>query len=427
VSASWQRESAGAAMIRPRTMRRDLVLFVLALTGWLMVVHTDAWLYPRFPSAIALACVAYALAMCKFLGIAPLLRPVLAIVPVLAAIGTDGLGERPPDAGWLARSTLVAASVVLASFGYFLLAVYRYCAGYVLRTPDGGTDGLDTDKLLHEYEALRCRFSSRSKLKILFPDSDWRQWLVSTLRSAGDELAFASLTPENIRASDVVVPLKIRDLIEIDPHRHLLADSPVPVPSKECVALCDDKYRLNQALIAHGFGRYVPAMDDGVGYPYLLKKKSDEWAVNCHLVTSAEQEQQYASLLGDPDYFRQEFVPGRSEYTTHLLMRKRKVVAAISIKFVFAEDLHTKGRECVASYSKVCRSRHLDLFAAMLRSIGFDGLCCVNYKIVDGRPAIFEINPRFGASLVPWFSIFLRRAVGRRQSTGLGQNAIDDR
>jgi carbamoylphosphate synthase large subunit len=73
--------------------------------------------------------------------------------------------------------------------------------------------------------------------------------------------------------------------------------------------------------------------------------------------------------------------------------------------------MHAKGRECVANYSKICRNTDLNLFAAMLRSINFDGLCCINYKIVDGRPFIFEINPRFGASLVPWFPIFVRRAV----------------
>ena len=152
-------------------------------------------------------------------------------------------------------------------------------------------------------------------------------------------------------------------------------------------------------------------MDDKLAFPYLLKKKSDEWAVNCHVIANAEQERNLGKLLDDPAYFRQAFVPGRSEYTTHILMRERKVVAAISLKFVFAKDLHTKGRACAASYSKVCRSRHLDLFAAILRSIGFEGICCVNYKLVDGRPAIFEINPRFGASLVPWFFTFVRRAI----------------
>lgn len=396
-------------------LRHDLAFFIGALLVWLSVVQLETW--PellRFPPAIVLTGIAYALAMCKFLGAAPILRPLLTTIPVLAAIGGAWLVSPAADASWLSRATLVAESVTLTSFGYFLLAVYRICLGYVRRTPDGGTDGVDTDKLLLAFERFRARHIRRPKLRILFPETEWQQWLSSSLRDAGDELIFAPLTPENIRGCDLVVPLKIRDLIESGQVESLLADSPIPAPSRECIALCDDKYRLNRALIANGFGAHVPAMGDDVAYPYILKKKSDEWAVNCHVVANAQRERSHARLLADPDYFRQEFVPGRTEYTTHILMRKREVVAALSIKFVFATDLHAKGRACVASYSKICRSRHLDLFARMLRSIDFDGICCVNYKIADGRPAVFEINPRFGASLVPWFSIFVRRAVQDR-------------
>jgi hypothetical protein len=31
--------------------------------------------------------------------------------------------------------------------------------------------------------------------------------------------------------------------------------------------------------------------------------------------------------------------------------------------------------------------------------LNFQGLCCFNYKLVDGQPVIFELNPRFGGSL----------------------------
>ena len=36
----------------------------------------------------------------------------------------------------------------------------------------------------------------------------------------------------------------------------------------------------------------------------------------------------------------------------------------------------------------------------ILKKIAYKGLCCFNYKIVDDKPLIFEMNPRFGASLI---------------------------
>jgi hypothetical protein len=39
------------------------------------------------------------------------------------------------------------------------------------------------------------------------------------------------------------------------------------------------------------------------------------------------------------------------------------------------------------------------LFAEILKKLDYKGTCCFNFKIEDGAPRIFEINPRFGGSL----------------------------
>ncbi len=51
----------------------------------------------------------------------------------------------------------------------------------------------------------------------------------------------------------------------------------------------------------------------------------------------------------------------------------------------------------------------LDVFADILQIAGFtDGTCCVDYKVVDGIPKIFEVNPRFGWSLLYDLGNYLR-------------------
>ena len=410
----WQHAPPVAPGRMLRTVRHDLAVMIVAWFAWLALLQLLFWpIADRSTLAIILAGVAYSLAMCKLLRATPLARPLLTVIPLIGAVGVVW-SSVPADPTWPARAGLIAATVTLASLGYFLLALYRFGSGYVFHAPDGSTDGLDTGKLLIDFESVRGRLLARGKLKILFPNTEWENWLRSAFQASHGELTFAELSPENIRKHDLVVPLKIPELIGLDECRLLLADNPIPIPSKACVALCDDKYRLNRALIDNGFGIHVPDMSGDMPYPYVLKKRRDEWAVNSHVISGATQERIHSELLDDPDYFRQKFVPGKCEYTTHILMRDRKIVSALTMKFVFKDDLYAKGRECVATYSKICRNRHLRLFAAMLRSIGFEGLCCINYKIVDGQPRLFEINPRFGASLVPWFFIFLGRALERR-------------
>jgi predicted ATP-grasp superfamily ATP-dependent carboligase len=45
------------------------------------------------------------------------------------------------------------------------------------------------------------------------------------------------------------------------------------------------------------------------------------------------------------------------------------------------------------------QSPYPDLFAQILTRLDYEGTACFNYKIANGQPMIFEINPRFGGSL----------------------------
>ncbi len=75
---------------------------------------------------------------------------------------------------------------------------------------------------------------------------------------------------------------------------------------------------------------------------------------------------------------------------------------------MYAHDLHKKCREQPPHYRRLRRATHLPLFRDMLNAVGYEGLCCVNYKLQDGRVRFLEINPRFGASLAPWFFAMVR-------------------
>ena len=60
-------------------------------------------------------------------------------------------------------------------------------------------------------------------------------------------------------------------------------------------------------------------------------------------------------------------------------------------------------------YSYISQCDYLDKFSAILNSIGYEGLCCFDYKVINGKPQIFEINPRFGGSLSAYFFTFLKK------------------
>ena len=218
---------------------------------------------------------------------------------------------------------------------------------------------------------------------------------------------FGAISAESFSQVDLVVPFFSSELLQIDKWSTSPVRSPIPFPSEECISLCDDKCRLNQMLINTGFERHVPRTGSGIEPPYILKKRHSVWGKESRLIRDRSDEWRVLAQLSDPEFYRQEIIPGRREFATHILFTEHKIVKSLTIMHEFENDTSILGQQ-LPLYHVIHRCPYLDLFAEILRRIGFQGLCCIDYKVVQGRPYVFEINPRFGGSLAPYFFSFIR-------------------
>lgn len=247
-----------------------------------------------------------------------------------------------------------------------------------------------------------------SPKNILFSEKpDWERTLRCGFRRLPHKIEFGRITEDSYRQYDIVVPLTLAALEDArrfsGAYRHAL-----PLPSAEAVRLCDDKLQLNQAMIEAGLASYIPAMKQGLGLkpPYILKKRIGIWGKNCFVIRNAEDERSHLDQISDPDYFSQELVVGDAEYATHILFVGGRIVKALNIRYEFRSDSPIKGQN-IPVLQVVCRCRFLRLWARMLETVKFEGLCCINYKITNGHPYLLEINPRFGGSLSRYFFSFI--------------------
>lgn len=248
----------------------------------------------------------------------------------------------------------------------------------------------------------------KRKMKILFSKKDaWEPRIKMALRYLPHSVTFGEFNPQIIAEHDLVVPLVIEDVFYLNEVRHLINDNPIPIPSIECVRLCDDKYAFAQTLITRNFGDYIPQINGDLPYPFFLKKKIDMGGENSYFVENREQELALINEMNSDDYFRQKFISGGSEYSTHIFFDKQHIVRSITLQHIFEKDSSISGRDYQFGI-KMVDCPYLDIFAAILKSIGYEGLCCFDYKVMDNRPCIFEINPRFGGNLSLFFFSFLR-------------------
>jgi len=262
------------------------------------------------------------------------------------------------------------------------------------------------------FEVIRSLLLTKRRMKILFSDrkkemDHWKREIMLGFRFTQHEIAFKELSPENIKNYDLVVPSCIHDLKYLSGLRKMVADNPIPIPSIESLELCDDKYLFNRTLIEKDFSDYIPKIDGILAYSYILKKRIDNWGKNSHLITNAQQERVFNEIINNPEYYRQEFIPGLFEYATHILFKDGEIVHSTNIKYAFNTEFPVKGKD-KPFYTRICHCPYLGLFSSILNSIDFNGLCCVNYKVVDNHPYILEINPRIGGSLYRYFFSYIR-------------------
>ncbi len=250
----------------------------------------------------------------------------------------------------------------------------------------------------------------KRKMKILFSKKNevMERGIKRTFQFLPHTLTFGEINPQTIAEHDLVIPLLIEDVSYLNEVRHLIKDNLIPIPNAECIELCDDKCIFAQKMIENNFGDYIPQINGDLPYPFFLKKKIDCGGENSFLVENHEQERALLDKINSDEYFRQKFVSGTSEYSTHIFFDKHRIVRSITLEYIFEKNGSISGKDKKFGVKMHKNCPHLDLFTSILNSIGYEGICCFNYKVIDNHPWIFEINPRFGGNLALYFFSFMR-------------------
>jgi hypothetical protein len=196
---------------------------------------------------------------------------------------------------------------------------------------------------------------------------------------------------------DCIVPLYLNDYPPLWRYRWR---AECLIPSEAVVMLTDDKPRFMQFLRDNGFAEFAPEIYmNVVQYPFIYKKRSDIAGKNSHIIATPDARAALEAEIAPDDYFMQECVGGRTEYTTHFLAVDGRPSFDSTLEFIFERDAYVRGIRCEPLETRKIETPSVDLFRRILKALNYTGTACFNYKIADGAPKIFELNPRAGGSL----------------------------
>ena len=197
---------------------------------------------------------------------------------------------------------------------------------------------------------------------------------------------------------DCVVPLGLSDYAPLrgrtDGKRNFL------VPRLSAVELTDNKLQFINHLRFNGFGDYVPAVfETPPAYPFIYKKCRDRAGRNSRIVFSPDELAEFEGTIRPQDYFKQEYVAGRHEFTTHFVSVNGEPVFDTTVQFTFASEHFVRGIRFEPLSTDKVETPFGDIFSRILKELDYSGTSCFNYKVEGGLPKLFEINPRPGGSL----------------------------
>lgn len=265
----------------------------------------------------------------------------------------------------------------------------------------------------HWRARLQSAWRRAPTLRILVaPHPHFEPRLRKSLHGHAIRLTVSPLEQADLAAHDLVVPLRTADALWLADRRDTLVHQRLlPVCRAEVVQLCDDKLALNRRLIALGFGAFVPALLPRMQWPCVLKGRWSTDSTAIHLIRNAEDAARHAGTYDEAAYFCQEAVHDPREYASHLVVDNGRIRHHLTNEYHCWEPLFINGGR-VSYTRRLVSSPHLHLLERMLAAIGFEGLCCVDYKVRDGRLQLLEINPRLGGSLAYSFGAFMSTLAG---------------
>ena len=172
------------------------------------------------------------------------------------------------------------------------------------------------------------------------------------------------------------------------------------IPNKlDTVRLILSKRKFYEFMEDKNFDNYIPKYyktKDEVEYPCISKQVT---AANGETITIIKSPDE---LFFKDDYVLNEYIVDDTEYATNLFF-KDEILCEVTYEKQYTDDIYVLNDETkykVTNKKIVCPFKKE--FTQIIKEITSKGeylSCCIDYKIKDGIPKIFEINVRFGYTL----------------------------
>lgn len=176
------------------------------------------------------------------------------------------------------------------------------------------------------------------------------------------------------------------------------------IPPDESVDICANKKKFIDFLIANDLSDYCSRQyeKDSVEYPAIIKTPTDSGGKNIRIV---QNEEEFVRLINsdiykNKDFYVEEYIHGNVEHVVNVICKDGKILWSFGHEYYRPEEYYVKHGVQGQSSFYTPPQEFLNIFEHIMGLLNYSGPCNFGYKVKDGKPKIFEVNPRFGSGLV---------------------------
>jgi carbamoylphosphate synthase large subunit len=176
--------------------------------------------------------------------------------------------------------------------------------------------------------------------------------------------------------------------------------------SAELVRMFANKRHFAKAIQEKGFAEYIPKNwlgEEAPEFPCLIKRENLNagegiyWVENFNELNRIKLD----PIFSGQSYFFEEHIPGEEEFVAHIVAKNGDILLIHTFCYFMENENSIRVPGNPQKIVSVELAPHLQaIFGSVIKAFDYSGPGCINFKIYNGVPKIFEINPRMGGSLM---------------------------
>jgi predicted ATP-grasp superfamily ATP-dependent carboligase len=186
--------------------------------------------------------------------------------------------------------------------------------------------------------------------------------------------------------------------------------------NKDIINLLIDKHRFCSYMNMTEYKIHIPTtliscvhgkqlFHNKVVYPCIYKLCVSSGGASSHIIENKTQ--LIKTLRNNKQHFViQEYITSCDEYSGHFYVRDGNIIFSKIYHLVNKKTNYIqKGR--MLNYNTVDNQNYINVFQSIFKMMNYTGFACIDYKLINNIPIIFEINPRLGATIVVGIEDFI--------------------